>query len=256
MTVTFLSAGYSLSVTVNSVCSSAGAAAAPPAAAGPAATATGAAAVTPNFFSMSAISSTTSMTLILAMASRISSFETAMIVSPEIRLRCQMAASGLLRPASDRARRRACAPASMASPPALPTSFWIGAFMTPISIASACSRVGRLATRSRSFGASSCPPSETAVGTSLSLSFAKALNTRAAAPGSSFEKASTSGPLSTGPMHSNDVPAMALRASVFLTTRMYTPAARAFERSSVICDTVSPRYSAATTDRRLRRHRS
>jgi len=32
MTVTFLSGGYSLSVTVNSVCSSAGAAAAPPAA--------------------------------------------------------------------------------------------------------------------------------------------------------------------------------------------------------------------------------
>ena len=40
---------------------------------------------------------------------------------------------------------------------------------------------------------------------------------------------------------------MALRASVFLTTRTYTPAERAFERSSVICDTVRPRYSAATT---------
>ena len=55
------------------------AAAAPPPAPPPAATATGAAAVTPNFFSMSAISSTTSMRLILAIASRISSFETAML---------------------------------------------------------------------------------------------------------------------------------------------------------------------------------
>src|SRR6202167_6021658 len=120
--------------------------------------------------------------------------------------------------------------------------------MTPISIASACSRVGRLATWSRDFAPSSCPPSETAFVTSLSLSFEKALITRAAAPGSSFEKASTSGPLSTGPRHSNDVPAMALRASVFLTTRTYTPADRAFRRKSVICDTVRPRYSAATTD--------
>src|SRR6202034_1749728 len=52
-----------------------------------------------------------------------------------------------------------------------------------------------------------------------------------------------------GPKHSNEVPATALRASVFLTTRMYTPAARDFDRSSVICVTVRPRYSAATTDR-------
>src|SRR5207244_1797588 len=57
ITVTFLSAGYSFSVTVNSVCSSTGAAAA--AAPGAAATATGAAAVTPNFFSMSETSSRT-----------------------------------------------------------------------------------------------------------------------------------------------------------------------------------------------------
>src|SRR5579863_8068714 len=123
--------------------------------------------------------------------------------------------------------------------------------MTAISIASACSRVGRLATWSRDFAVSSCPPNETAVVTSLSLSFEKALITRAAAPGSSFEKASTSGPFSTGPKHSNEVPATALRASVFLTTRMYTPAARDFDRSSVICVTVRPRYSAATTDRAL-----
>src|ERR1700683_1884348 len=49
-------------------------------------------------------------------------------------------------------------------------------------------------------------------------------------------------------MISNAVPARALRASVFFTTRMYTPCARALARRSVICDTVSPRYSAATTD--------
>src|SRR5580658_2446830 len=78
ITVTFLSAGYSLSVTVNSVFSSAGAAAAAPAP-GAAATATGAAAVTPNFFSMSEISSTTSMRVILEIASRISSLLTAIV---------------------------------------------------------------------------------------------------------------------------------------------------------------------------------
>src|SRR6185437_14754728 len=76
----------------------------------------------------------------------------------------------------------------------------------------------------------------------------KSFTRRAAAPGSSFENASTSGPLSFGPTGSNEVPANALRASVFLTTRMYTPCARALARSSVICPTVSPRYSAATTD--------
>ena len=45
---------------------------------GAAAAATGAAAVTPNFFSMSEISSTTSSTVILEMESRISSLDTAM----------------------------------------------------------------------------------------------------------------------------------------------------------------------------------
>src|SRR5450432_4000256 len=78
MTPTLL-APNSVIVTVNSVCASAaGAAAAPPPAA---AAATGAAAVTLNFFSMSEISSTTSMTDILEIASRISSFDTAIIVS-------------------------------------------------------------------------------------------------------------------------------------------------------------------------------
>src|SRR6478735_1024955 len=129
------------------------------------------------------------------------------------------------------------------------TSFCIGALMTPSSCESACSFVGRLATLSRSFAESTAPPIDRFVGTSLSLAFAKSLITRAAAPGSSFEKASTSGPFSTAPIDSNAVPARALRASVFLTTRMYTPEARALERRSVIWVTVRPRYSAATTDR-------
>src|SRR5580698_8017642 len=77
ITLTFLSAGYSFRTTVNSVFSSTGAAAAA-AAPGAAAAATGAAAVTPNFFSISEISSTTSSTVILEMESRISSLDTAM----------------------------------------------------------------------------------------------------------------------------------------------------------------------------------
>src|SRR5450432_2019741 len=78
MTPTLL-APNSVIVTVNSVCASAAGAAAAPAPA--AAAATGAAAVTLNFFSISAISSTTSMTVILEMESRISSLVTAIIVS-------------------------------------------------------------------------------------------------------------------------------------------------------------------------------
>src|SRR5580693_5215084 len=78
MTPTLL-APNSVMVTVNSVCASAAGAAAAP---GPAAAAAaGAAAVTLNFFSISAISSTTSMTDILEIASRISSLVTAIIVS-------------------------------------------------------------------------------------------------------------------------------------------------------------------------------
>src|SRR6202012_5662883 len=70
--------GYSFRRTVNSVFSSAGAAAAAPAP-GAAATATGAAAVTPNFFSKSEMSSTTSTRVNFEIASRISSLLTAML---------------------------------------------------------------------------------------------------------------------------------------------------------------------------------
>src|SRR5579863_9767117 len=128
------------------------------------------------------------------------------------------------------------------------TNFWIGAFSTPSSIDNACSRVGRLATRSSSAPGRTCPPRDTSIATSFSFALAKSFTTRAAAPGSSFENASTRGPLSFGPTDSNDVPTSALRASVFFTTRMYTPDFLALARSSVICPTDSPRYSAATTD--------
>src|SRR5712664_141359 len=44
----------------------------------------------------------------------------------------------------------------------------------------------------------------------------------------------------------NGVPSTARRASVFLRTRRYTPALRAFARSSVMRPTSRPRYSATT----------
>src|SRR5882762_10485584 len=106
MTVTFLSAGYSFRRTVNSVFSSTGAAAAP--AAGAAAAATGAAAVTPNFFSKSEMSSTTSSKVNLEIASRISSLLTAMFGSPidNSRQVCYAeAAAGLLVPISGKRAR-------------------------------------------------------------------------------------------------------------------------------------------------------
>src|SRR5262252_1464102 len=78
MTSTFFSP-VAFRTTVNSVFSSAGAAAAPPAA-GPVATATGAAADTPNFSSIIFTRSVTSIRLMLPMAFRISSFETAIFV--------------------------------------------------------------------------------------------------------------------------------------------------------------------------------
>ena len=74
----------------------------------------------------------------------------------------------------------------------------------------------------------------------------KSLMTLAAAPGSSFANASRIGPLSVSCIHSNSVPSTARRASVFLTTRMYTPALRASLRNSVISATERPLYSAAT----------
>src|ERR1700733_5237169 len=101
----------------------------------------------------------------------------------------------------------------------VPTNFAIGALSTPNSCDSACARVGNEATLSSASGLSSCPPNDTSVVTNLSLSFENALTIRAAAPGSSLENARTMGPFSAGEMHSKEVPATALRASVFLTIR-------------------------------------
>src|SRR5690554_6343253 len=78
MTSTFFSPA-DFSTTLNSVCSSAGAAA--PAAAGPAATATGAAADTPNFSSKALTSSITSTRVLLPMASRICSLERDIVIT-------------------------------------------------------------------------------------------------------------------------------------------------------------------------------
>src|SRR5580692_10763329 len=131
----------------------------------------------------------------------------------------------------------------------VPTNFAIGALSTPNICDNACARVGNAATRSSESALSSCPPKETIVVTSLSLSLVNALTMRAAAPGSSLENARTIGPFNAGEMHSKEVPATALRASVFLTIRRYTPSLRALARRSVICVTVKPRFSAPTTDR-------
>src|SRR5690606_24437242 len=78
MTSTFFSPA-DFSTTLNSVCSSAGAAA--PAAAGPAATATGAAADTPNFSSKALTRSITSTRVLLPMASRICSLERDIVIT-------------------------------------------------------------------------------------------------------------------------------------------------------------------------------
>src|SRR5450432_4353312 len=131
----------------------------------------------------------------------------------------------------------------------VPTNFAIGALSRPSIFDNACARVGNEATRSSESALSSCPPKETIVVTSLSLSLLNALTMRAAAPGSSLENARTMGPFNAGEMHSKEVPATALRASVFLTIRRYTPSLRALARRSVICVTVKPRFSAPTTDR-------
>src|SRR6201996_4475546 len=143
MTPTLL-APNSVMVTVNSVCASA-AGAAPPAAPPPArgaATATAAAAVTLNFFSMSEISSTTSMTDILEIASRISSLVTAIVVSrkktkgsfdpnqvnDEVQLGAGAAAPFLA--SSTAASVLTNLELGAAS---VPTNFEIGAWMTPSS---------------------------------------------------------------------------------------------------------------------------
>jgi hypothetical protein len=84
-----------------------------------------------------------------------------------------------------------------------------------------------------------------ALTTSLSLSLAKLESTLAAATGSA-EKPYTSGPTNLSDSPENGVPSTARRASVFFSTRSWTPWLRAFLRSLVTDSTSRPRYSATT----------
>ncbi len=77
-----------------------------------------------------------------------------------------------------------------------------------------------------------------------SCPLAKSLITLAAAPGSSFANASRIGPLSVSCIHSKSVPWTARRASVFLTTRRYTPAlSRFFAQLRHLCNRKTPVFS-------------
>jgi hypothetical protein len=76
------------------------------------------------------------------------------------------------------------------------------------------------------------PPTETSFGFSLSLPLAKSLMSRPAAPGSSTEKAYSSGPTRASTTHWYSVPSTARETSVFFATLTYTPDSRAFLRRS------------------------
>src|SRR5690606_2927853 len=123
-----------------------------------------------------------------------------------------------------------------------------GSARTRASMVRACSRVGSAASTSTCAAGSNLPSTETTLATSLSLPLANSLIRRPAAPGSSVENAYSSGPTRASLTHSYSVPATAREASVFLTTRKYTPVSRAFLRIAVICSTVVPAYSAATRE--------
>src|SRR5688572_27070000 len=218
MTATLFSPNESIT-TLNSVFSSAGAAAA--AAPPTAATATGAAAETPHFSSSAFTSSTISRIGFLLSASTNSAFDNDMFISygllpensfddEEVQKHYDCGCS--LRAVSVRA--------SIAAGSAnVLTSFVIGAASTRTRLVRASASVGNDAKRSRSEAGYSSPPIDNATVTSFSCSFENPLTIRAAAPGSSRENASTSGPLRLPFMHSKLVPSMARRASVFFTTR-------------------------------------
>src|SRR5690348_357180 len=128
------------------------------------------------------------------------------------------------------------------------TSMVAGCTITLSSMDSACSRVGNEASTSTCEAGYALPPMDTSFGFSLSFALAYSFTSRPAAPGSSVEKAYSSGPVSCAFAHSYSVPSTARRTSVFLTTFKYTPDSRAFLRSSVSCPTVRPAYSAATSE--------
>src|SRR6185312_3409505 len=245
ITSTFLAPAL-FRITSNSVCASA----AGPAAAGPAATITGAAAVTPNFSSIAFTRSITSISDLAATASTICSLvRDIAFTSGYISVRFDETQI-------DQAGSASAGASAATSPPpcwsatALTTRANIvaGSASTRASMANACSRVGSEASTSTCEAGSSLPSTETSFACSLSLSLANSLIRRPAAPGSSVENAYSSGPTRASLTTSNSVPATARDASVFLTTRKYTPDSRAFLRIAVICSTVVPAYSAATRE--------
>src|SRR5690606_8876879 len=201
MTSTFLSPG-DFRLTVNSVCSSA--AAAPPLAAGPAATATGAAADTPNFSSIALTSSITSTRVLLLIASMICSLERDIVITSlskvgnSYRLETREPNWACLVP-----QAACCWPTALvtratceAGSANTRTSMVAGWTMTLSSIDSASSRVGSDARTSTWVPGYFCPPIATRRGFSLSFALANSLIRRPAAPGSSFEKAYSRGPVS------------------------------------------------------------
>ena len=107
------------------------------------------------------------------------------------------------------------------------------------------SREGNAASAEISFAVSSCPGMLPPVMTNFSLPLAKSLRTFATATGSA-PMPYASGPTILSASDANGVSATARRTSVFLTTRKYTPEARAFARSCVIAATAMPRFSTIT----------
>ncbi len=81
--------------------------------------------------------------------------------------------------------------------------------------------------------------------TNLSLPLAKSERTFATATGS-VPMPYASGPTILSASGANGVSTTARRTRVFLTTRKYTPAARAFARRCVMSATAMPRFSTIT----------
>ena len=90
-----------------------------------------------------------------------------------------------------------------------------------------------------------CPGIAPPVITNFSLPLAKSFRTFATATGSG-PMPYASGPTILSASEANGVSATARRTRVFLTTRKYTPEARAFARSCVMAATGMPRFSAIT----------
>src|SRR6185503_4894127 len=249
MTLTLL-APQLLSITVNSVFSSAAAAAPPPA--GAAIETVAAAAETPNLSSISLMSWESSSTVMLAMASRISALAIDMLLAPVIFM---VALSEILvQQAADYAACFSFWSLTAASVRAnLPgtsfkvrTNFAIGACMVATSFVSSSWRLGIFASSATSLADITTFGMAPALITNFSLSLANSCSTLATATGSA-EIPYARGPtiFSVSPL--NGVSATARRANVFFSTRKYTTTPRALLRSSVMSLTGTLRYSASMT---------